>query len=236
MDATGTVFVPKRHEGQPWVAISRDEGLTWTRVRVATNGAAGAATRMAITSDGSLAYTWTGGDHLPYLSRSSDAGASWSAPMLLSPPEVEEAALPRIIAGPDGSIAVAYIATDDAPGGPPYYDFCNVHLGDCTDGRYTGVEWDGYLALIDDARDADPVIRTATAGGPGSPLLVGGCSADGGCKAVLDFVDVQFDDAGMPWAAFVDDCAIVRDFTPIFSPGLPHCGDGVGEGIVLTLR
>lgn len=232
VDQRGRLFVPKRHLGDPWVAISRDEGLTWARVRVATNGAAGAATRMAVASDGSLAYTWTGADHLPYIARSADGGQTWSTPLMIAPPEVDEAALPRIVAGPDGALAVAYVATENGPGAP-YYDFCNVHLGDCTDGRYEGVAWDGYLATI--PAGVDPVIRTATAGAPGAPLLVGGCSADGGCKAVLDFIDLQFDGAGVPWAAFVDDCAIVRDFVPLFSPGLPRCGDGVGEGVVLTL-
>ena len=52
---------------------------------------------------------------------------------------------------------------------------------------------------------------------------------------MLDFVDVQFDATGAPWAAFVDDCAIKRDFEPLFSRDLPRCGDGVGEGIVLTI-
>lgn len=52
---------------------------------------------------------------------------------------------------------------------------------------------------------------------------------------MLDFVDVQFDAAGSPWAAFVDDCALTRDFEPVFSPESPPCGDGLGEGIALRL-
>ncbi|HWL66450.1 MAG TPA: sialidase family protein, partial [Actinomycetota bacterium] len=184
---------------------------------------------------GSLVYTWTGRDHLPYVARSTDGGKTWSPPMMIAPPKINEAALPRVAAGPNGVIAVAYIGTENAPGGPPYYDFCNVHLGDCTDGRYAGVRWDGYIALIRHPDNQDAVIRTTTAGRPSAPLLVGGCSAEGGCKAVLDFVDVQFDATGAPWAAFVDDCAIKRDFEPVFSRDLPRCGDGVGEGIVLTI-
>ena len=34
----GTLFVPRGWCGQPWLAISHDEGLTWTRTQVATNG------------------------------------------------------------------------------------------------------------------------------------------------------------------------------------------------------
>ena len=54
VDPQGTLYLPKRHEGDPWVAISRDEGFTWELVRVASNGSSGAATRMAVVKDGSL--------------------------------------------------------------------------------------------------------------------------------------------------------------------------------------
>ena len=235
VDPDGTVYLPKRHDAMPYVAISKDEGSTWTRVQVADNGAGGAAPRMAVRPDGSLAYAWIGGDHLPYIATSRDAGATWSPPVMIAAPGVEEAALARITVGPNGSLAVAYVGTEDSPGAP-FYAYCNVLLADCADGIYEGVEWNGYLAFIEDGTAVDPVIRTATVNAPDSPLFVGGCSADGACKAVLDFVDVAFDAVGSPWAAFVDDCALTRDFPPIYSRSSPPCGDGVGEGIVLTLR
>ncbi|MFN2594128.1 MAG: sialidase family protein, partial [Actinomycetota bacterium] len=34
----GTVYLPKGWCGQPYLAISHDEGMTWSRVQVATNG------------------------------------------------------------------------------------------------------------------------------------------------------------------------------------------------------
>jgi hypothetical protein len=207
------------------VAISRDEGLTWTRVRVATNGSAGAATRMAIAGDGMLAYTWIGNDHLPYVATSTDRGATWSAPRMFAPAGVNETALARVAATPDGRLAIAYVGTTESPGAP-WYSFCNPHLGDCVDGPYEGVAWSGYVTTID-----GPDVTTVDTG----TIFEGGCSADGACKAVLDFVDIAFAPDGDAWAAFVDDCAITRDFTPVFSPGLGNCADGVGEGIVLRV-
>lgn len=231
----GTLYLPKRHDGQPFVSFSRDEGATWTRVQVAANGSAGAATRMTELTDGRLAYTWIGSDHRPYLSVSGDGAATWSPPVMIAPPGINEAALARVAAGPAGSIAVAYLGTSNAPGGPPYYVYCNVLLSECEDGRYAGVEWSGYLASIADPFDPDPTIRTAAATPPGSPLFTGGCSADGACKAVLDFIDVAFAPDGSPAAAFVDDCALTRDFPPIVSASMTRCGDGLGEGIVLRV-
>ena len=88
------------------------------------------------------------------------------------------------------------------------------------------------MTLIDDAFAHDPVLRTATVNPPGKPLFVGGCSADGACKADLDFIDAKFGPAGDAFAAFVDDCALTRDFVPIFGSELGTCGDFLGEGVV----
>ena len=90
----------------------------------------------------------------------------------------------------------------------------------------------GCRSSIDDVFAADPVIRTATVNPPGSPLFIGGCSAEGACMADLDFIDVHFDAAGNPWGAFVDDCALARGFVPVFTMDTKQCSDNVGEGIL----
>ena len=228
----GTLYVPKRHDGQPQLAISHDEGLTWTQMQVASNGSSAQATRAALDPAGNLYYTWTAADHLPYLAYSRDAGASWSKPIALAQPGVNEAALPRVAAFAPGRVALAYLATTNSPAQPPWYAYCNVLLSTCDPGAYAEVAWNGYLALIDDAFAADPVIRTGTVNPPGSPLFIGGCSAEGACMANLDFIDVHFDAAGNPWGAFVDDCALARGFVTLFTADTKQCSDNVGEGIL----
>jgi hypothetical protein len=94
------------------------------------------------------------------------------------------------------------------------------------------VTWNGYMTRIPNALERRPKLETATVDPPSQPLRVGGCSADGACKANLDFIDMKFGPDGDPFAAFVDDCAVARDFPPIFSPQLGTCGDYEGEGIV----
>lgn len=228
----GTVYLPKRFDGQPEIAISRTEGRTWTRRRVASNGSAGAATRVAVDDAGNVYYTWSGDDRMPYVAYSTDRGATWSRPIQIAPPDVTEADLPRIAAFSPGKIAVVYLGSTNASGRAPYYAYCNVLLSQCSDGTYAGVRWNGYMAQIDDLFAADPTVRTATVNDPTEPLFVGGCSADGACMANLDFIDVHFDGAGVAWGAFVDDCALKRGFIPIFTRGTPLCGDNVGVGIL----
>jgi len=150
--------------------------------------------------------------------------------MMIAPPGVVEADLPRIAAFASGVVAVVYLGSENAPGRAPYYAYCNVLLSQCSDGAYAGVRWNGYISEIDDLFSPDPVVRTATVNDPAEPLFVGGCSADGACMANLDFIDVHFDAAGTPWGAFVDDCEWKRGFRAILTPKTPPCGDNVGEG------
>jgi hypothetical protein len=231
----GTLYIPKRFAGQPEVAISRDEGATWHRVQVAFNGSGGETPRMAIDNSGNIFYTWESDAHMPFLAYSRDEGATWSPPIPLAPRGLREANIPRVAAAGNGRVAVAYIGSTDAPGSAPYYAFCNGLLEDCTDGYYTGVTWNGYITLLPNVFATRIKLVTATVDAPTSPLLFGGCSADGGCKADLDFIGASFGPGGDPYAAFVDDCAVARDFPPVFSKELGTCGDYVGEGIVARL-
>jgi hypothetical protein len=230
----GTLYVPKRFNTQPSIAISHDEGLTWTDVQVAANGSGGEANRAAIDSAGTVYYAWVDtAHHEPYLAYSRNRGQTWSKPIALAPRGVTEGALPRPAADPNrpGRIVVAWLGSTNAPGRPPFYAYCDVLLTPCTDANYTGVIWNGYLTEIQDVFASKPVLQTATVDPPNRPLFTGGCSADGGCKAELDFIDAQFGLDGTAWGVFVDDCAWKRQFTPIFNPTAGRCEDGVGEGI-----
>ena len=82
----GTLYVPKRFNSQPWIAISHDEGLTWTDVQIADNGSGGEANRGALDSAGNVYYAWVdGAHHEPYLAYSRDRGRTWSKPIALAP-------------------------------------------------------------------------------------------------------------------------------------------------------
>jgi hypothetical protein len=228
----GTLFIAKRYRGQPEVSISTNEGLSWQRVQVATNGSSGETPRMALNARGDLFYAWAGADHRPYLSTSRDRGRSWSTPLALAPPGLREAALPWPAVSGTGRVLVAYLGSTDATGMPPFYAYCNYLLSPCEEANYANVSWNGYMTVVDDAFAARPKLQTATVNPPGRPLFIGGCSADGACKANLDFIDADFSPSGEPWAAFVDDCKLERDFVSVFGEGFGKCSDNLGEGIL----
>jgi hypothetical protein len=157
----GTVYIPKRFAGQPELAVSRDEGLTWTRRRVATDGSGGETPRMAVDNQGDLVYAWTNAHHAPEVAFSRDHGQRWSAPIPLAPPGVNEGVLPRPAITADGRVAVAWVGTTDSPG-PPYSAYCDILLSPCDDGLYAHVGWNGYLTLIANIFSARPRLYTAT--------------------------------------------------------------------------
>jgi hypothetical protein len=227
----GAVYVPKRFAGQPEVAVSHDEGLTWQDIEVAHNGAGGETPRMAIDRAGDIFYAWVSARRLPYLAFSRDDGQTWSAPIAVAPRGLRQGLLPRVAATGNGRVMIAYIGSQQTREGQ-YYPFCDALLEECTDGVFAGVEWNGYMTLIEDALITHPKLETGTVDPPSQPLLVGGCSADGGCKANLDFIGAEFGPEGDGYAAFVDDCTLERGFLPIFGAALGQCGDYVGEGIV----
>jgi hypothetical protein len=234
----GTLYVPKRFNAQPWIAISHNEGLTWTDVQVASNGSGGEANRGALNSRGDIYYAYVDAKHHePYLVYSRTQGKTWSKPMALAPPGVREGALPRPTADPahPGRVAIAWLGSTSAPGHAPFYAYCDVLLQPCTDANYSRARWNGYLTEIQNVFAARPVLQTATVDPANRPLFTGGCSADGACKANLDFIHAQFGPDGTAWGVFVDDCAWRRQFKALLNPAAGRCEDGVGEGIFARL-
>ncbi|MDQ4026158.1 MAG: glycoside hydrolase, partial [Actinomycetota bacterium] len=90
----GTIYLPKEHCEEPWVAMSRDEGKTWEHVRVAPRGTAiwGPDPSVAVDSKGNVYYLYIHKDRLPYLSVSRNGGYSWSKPKMVGYPGLGEVA------------------------------------------------------------------------------------------------------------------------------------------------
>src|SRR5207245_707819 len=66
VDAKGTIYLPKGWCGEPYLAISHDEGDSWTRIKLAgkplpydsANGAWANDSGVAVDAQGNLFYTW----------------------------------------------------------------------------------------------------------------------------------------------------------------------------------
>ncbi|MFN2591195.1 MAG: sialidase family protein [Actinomycetota bacterium] len=203
----GTVYLPRGWCGQPYVAISKDEGASWTRVQVANNGFnaggdgdTGWDHEASVVADraGNLYYLWIAHDYRPYLALSHDGGKTWSKPMMIAPPGVTQAALPALAIGPKrtpGRIAFVFMGSTNAPRDPYPRD----------EDRYAGVRWNAYMGLSVDALRADPIFYAAAVNDPRDALVEGACGPVR-CHAEYDFIDVQVGFDGTPWAVMVDAC------------------------------
>lgn len=222
VDRFGTVYIPAGQCGHPWLAISRDEGLTWTNVRVDVNSDIGMArdyrgpdsaltdgwfysheSGVAADEDGNLYYTWVGRDHFVYLSVSTNGGETWGDPVRVSPPNVTDVSLPAIAAGSPGRVAIAYMGSENSPGAVD----CSPVTGceQTVDERFADVTWTGYVTVTDQALSPEPEFVTGAASPPDDPFVKGYCGQVR-CGGTGDFFDVVIGPDGRAWAAFADDC------------------------------
>jgi hypothetical protein len=219
----GTVYLPKGLCGQPWLAISHDEGATWTRVQISelgmpqtTIGVYEHEAAVAADKKGNVYYFWIANDRMPYLAVSNDGGETWSRPNMVAPRGLRETSLPTMEIGADGRVAMTYMGSTNSPGEPfpesndckpdPVYCFTELFfLGPEDPKRYADVTWNGYMTVTTDPLAKDPVFTSATVNDPKDPLVRGTCGPIR-CKAVYDFLDIVVDKHGTAWAAFVDIC------------------------------
>lgn len=197
----GTVYLPRSYCGQPWVAVSSDEGKTWERFQIATSGVAedenfgdaGGDPSVAVDRAGNVYYAWIAEDRLPYLSVSRDKGKSWSKPAMIGAPGVRETSQVSVAAGDKGRIAFSYMGSENVR--PP--------LG--AEGDYTLVTWNGYMGMSTTALKKAPHFYTAQVNKDRYPLAGRKCGQVR-CNNVGDFLDVQIGPDGIPWGAFVNAC------------------------------
>jgi hypothetical protein len=188
-DPEGRIFVPTSQTcGMPWVAISEDDGQTWTRSQVSTLSSRIPHTSIASDSAGNLYYVWINqaegsSSILPYLSVSTDHGRTWSAPRMIAPPGVAQANFPVVAGGGPGQIAISFPSTTKT-----------------TSSR----AWDQTVVITEDALAENPVFLSATGNSPTDPIHKGACT--GRCGGLWDFLDIQISPAGEAWVATSDDC------------------------------
>ena len=212
----GTVYLPKGHCGQPWLAISTTEGATWERVQVAKNGMAHHEASVATDEKGNIYYAWSAADRMIYLSVSKDGGEKWSKPLMVGAPGVNETNLPSLDVGQPGQVAIAYMGSENSPGFPFPESPGSTTNPDCFVAQlpcpppeeYKDTTWNGYMTVSKNALDKNPTFYSTTVNDERDPLKRGTCGPGRCGLDILDFIDITIAPDGQVWSAWVDACTL----------------------------
>jgi hypothetical protein len=202
VDKNGTIYLPKEYCGQPWLGISHDEGATWQRVQVANNTTEflGSDTSIAVDKKGNLYYAYESAKQMLYLVTSKDGGNTWSKPLMVAAPKVNEVTLPTLDVGDPGKIAIAYMGTTNSP-----FKKCQP---ECPDNAYAKTKWNGYITTTVDALGKNPTFYSTAINPISDPIYQGRCDFSNRCSPILDFIDIEISPDGTPYGAFIDACLI----------------------------
>lgn len=196
----GEVYVPRLYCDVPTVAISTDEGLTFTQVKVSDvkGEPFQHETGIAVDSAGNAYYTWVGFDRLPRLAVSRDGGRTWDKEMVLTPPELAQGNLPAIAAFGPGQVAVSFYGSANRC----CYEVDEQEPGDRDNGE---ARWSTYVITSSNALDAAPTFYSTTVDPRTDPSVKRSCGP-GRCGNALDFLGVIVDSTGEVWSSSVDSC------------------------------
>jgi hypothetical protein len=212
-DNVGRAFLGKNQCGVPSVGVSEDDGKTWTIYKISRAlGVRGHDVEIAADDKDNLYAFWISDGGMPVLSMSKDHGKTWTAPINVVAPGVTATTFGAITAGAEGKIAFTYMGTTIENGYAKKPPCVSRGVGptapppDCTahDAAWANATWNSYIGVITNALDERPMILTTTANDPMHPVAIHECG--GRCDGMGDFMDIQMDPSGRPWAALVDVC------------------------------
>lgn len=190
----GTVYLPKEHCNEGWIAISRNEGQTWEHSHVTDMPVVwGPDPSVAVDDEGNIYFVFIAEkDRLPYLSVSTSGGDEWTKPQMIGYPGLTETVHATVDAGKPGEVAIAYYGTNEVE-------------GPIEKRKYTEATWDGFMTTTSNALSKRPLFQSGQINPADDPLMKGPCGPRR-CYDALDFIDVVVDGAGHAWSAFVDNC------------------------------
>jgi hypothetical protein len=181
----GTLYVPMTCSGGAYVAVSTDEGGTYTWYPVPSAPVASSITptavlQIAADSAGNLYGMWVANDQL-MLTVSRDHARTWSTAQSVAAPGVHQVTLPAFAADAPGHVAFAYYASSD--------------------GSATALS--AYITRTDDALASPPLLVSAAVNDPRHPIYTPS-SVFANSHPRADYVGAAFDSRGTFWAGLVD--------------------------------
>jgi hypothetical protein len=190
----GTVYVPNKGcGGNQGVAVSTDNGLSWTLHKVPTSTPGDSDPSVGIGSDGTVYFGYQNSDGTAHVAVSHDQGKTWVDDQNVGAQlGIKNIVFPATVAGDGDRAAFAFLGTTT---GGDYQDAANFqgvwH-------PYVATTYDGGLSWITtDAASGDPVQK-------GSICTAG--TTCGNDRNLLDFIDATIDQQGRVLVAYADGC------------------------------
>lgn len=193
----GTVYVPNNNcNNEGAVAVSEDNGLTWT-VRPVRNATVDTASghsdpAVAIDANGRVYFAIANNDNSIAVATSDDQGKNW--PNIVDVGAglgLNNIRYPAAVAGDAGRAAVAF--------------YGSTMIGDANSSAFNGV-WHLYIAHTFDGGQT----WTVSDATPNAPIQRGNIWTEGGAnigRNLLDFFDVTIDKQGRVVVGYVNGCA-----------------------------
>ncbi|MCU1599474.1 MAG: hypothetical protein JWO22_183, partial [Frankiales bacterium] len=196
----GTVYQPVTCSDGSYVAVSTDEGssYTWHAVPGTAGtglGITGTGFQAVADAGGTVWAAWPDGDRL-LLSRSRDQGRTWSLLGDVAAPGSHAIGLPHLVGGPAGDVGLVYYAA-------------------ARSGQSASTPW---ITETHQGNAAHPVFVSGALSDPGRPVFTNYGLAGPSPRA--DYVGGCFDRRGRLWAAVVRHTSAPRSDGTIGTLGL----------------
>ena len=192
----GTVYVPNKSCGEQGVAVSEDNGLTWSIRTVPGSTSGDTDPSVGIGADGTVYFAYADGDGRSRVAVSHDRGLNWvNVSDVGATHGIQNTVFPAAVGG-DANRAAVFFLGSTTPGAN----------GRETDLSFTGT-WFGYIATTYDGGQTWVTVNAT----PNDPVQRGvictaGTSCPGATRNLLDFNDVTVDAQGRALAAYADGC------------------------------
>jgi hypothetical protein len=212
----GTVYVPNKScGGQQGVAVSEDNGLTWSIRTVPGSTPGDTDPSVGVGADGTLYFAYADGDGRSRVAVSHDRGLTWANVSDVGASHgIKNTVFPAAVGGDANRAAVFFLgsSTEGANGRGTDMTFNGTWFG------YVATTYDGGQTWVTvNATPNDPVQRGV--------VCTSGTTCPGTTRNLLDFNDVTVDKRGRALAAFADGCV-----TAACVGGADKNGDGFIDG------
>ena len=196
----GSAYLPNKGcDGRQGMAVSTDNGMTWTIRTIPNSGPSESDPSIGIATDGTVYFGFINGDGHPEIAVTHDKGVTWDTRDTPRGPSafidvgipfgIQNGAFAEVVAGDPDRAAFAFHGSTTA--------------GPFQDASFDGV-WDLYVAQTYDGGRTWTTVKATTDPVQRGCIWLGGGSNP--CRNLLDFMDITVAKDGRVIVGYADGC------------------------------